>query len=259
MVDSQMSQSGRSRPVRVLLCGESWVSYGVHVKGFASYTTGGYAEGMAVFGAAVRAAGHELEYIPNHRATFDFPWTLDGLAAYDVVVLSDVPADTLLLHPDTFERGQRMPDRLALLGEWVGGGGGLLMIGGYMSFSGYEGKARYQGTALASVLPVEMLGYDDRVETPSGAVPVRVGEHPVTADLDQRWPALLGYNRVKPKAGATVLASCGDDPVLVVGSHGSGRTAAFTSDCSPHWAPDEFMEWPGYGRLWDQLLSWLAG
>lgn len=27
---------------------------------------------------------------------------------------------------------------------------------------------------------------------------------------------------------------------------GGGRTAAFASDLAPHWAPQEFLDWPGY-------------
>ncbi len=40
------------------------------------------------------------------------------------------------------------------------------MIGGYLSFSGIDGKARFQRTAVADVLPVRMHDGDDRVEVP---------------------------------------------------------------------------------------------
>ena len=46
--------------------------------------------------------------------------------------------------------------------------------------------------------------------------------------------------------------------MIVAGTHGSGRTVAFTSDQAPHWAPPEFMDWDGYAVLWDQLLRWAA-
>lgn len=244
---------------RVLLAGETWMSYGVHLKGSAAYTTGDYSEGMAEFVAALAGAGHQVTHIANHLATTAFPSSGEALAAYDVVVLSDLPADTLLLHPDTFVRGERTADRLQLLGDWTSDGHGLLMVGGYMSFSGFEGKARYQNTALAGVLPVRMLGHDDRIEAPAGVTPRCVGDHAVTAGLDREWPYLLGYNRLVAKDGAEVLAEVGDDPLLVVGAHGNGRVAAFASDCSPHWGSPAFMGWAGYARLWDQLIRWLAG
>jgi uncharacterized membrane protein len=50
----------------------------------------------------------------------------------------------------------------------------------------------------------------------------------------------------------------GDNPLIVVGEHGKGRVAAFASDMGPHWMPREFVEWPGYARLWQQLTTWLA-
>ena len=71
------------------------------------------------------------------------------------------------------------------------------------------------------------------------------------------WPPLLGYNQVTPKPAAQVLAYCGTDPLLAVGSHGVGRGAAFASDCAPHWCPPGFMDWPGYDPLWANLLRWL--
>lgn len=244
---------------RILLAGETWFSLGMHVKGFASYSTGEYSEGMTEFVIALEQAGHHVTHIPNHLTTTTFPSTREELAAFDVVILSDLPADTLLLHPDTFVRGLRTPDRLTLLAEWVADGGGFLMVGGYMSFSGFEGKARYQNTALAAVLPVAMLGFDDRIELPAGINPRIAKHHAVVDGLDGEWPYLLGYNRLVAKASADVVVTCGDDPLLVLGRHGAGRVAAFASDCSPHWGSPEFMAWPGYGVLWDQLIGWLAG
>ena len=46
-----------------------------------------------------------------------------------------------------------MPNRLKLIREYVRGGGGLAMIGGYFSFQGINGGARYRGTAVEEVLP----------------------------------------------------------------------------------------------------------
>ncbi|MFI5258863.1 MAG: glutamine amidotransferase [Candidatus Limnocylindrales bacterium] len=246
---------------RVLIAGETWISYGVHLKGFAPYTTGFYAEGLRGFVAALEDHGHTVTHVPNHLAPTTFPASIDELKSYDVVILSDIPADTLLLHPDTFERGLRTPDRLALLAAWVAEGGGLLMIGGYMSFSGFEGKARYQHTALAEILPVQMLGFDDRIECPSGVIPKVILGHPVLEGVDRDWPYLLGYNRVTAKPGTDTLIKVGGagDPLLVLSGMGRGRTAAFTSDCSPHWGSPAFTEWPSYQKFWGQLIHWLGG
>lgn len=245
---------------KVLLAGETWVSYGIHQKGFSAYTTGEYNVGSDEFVAALQGRGWEVDHIPNHLATQQFPWDGAALAAYDVVIFSDMPADTLLLHPDTFVKGQRTPNRLKLIDEWVRSGGGFLMVGGYMSFSGFEGKAGYHGSHIERCLPVEMLGHDDRMECPEGLTPsVTVVDHPIMRGLSAPWPYFLGYNRVRAKREDQVLLTIDEDPMLVVAESGAGRSAAFTSDCSPHWGSPEFMAWDGYAPFWDQLLSWLAG
>ncbi len=245
---------------RVLLAGETWLTYGIHQKGFSAYTTGSYECGSDEFVAALAGKGWAVEHIPNHLATEEFPTSVEALHTYDVVILSDIGADTLLLHPETFVRGGRTPNRLALLEEWVHSGGGFLMIGGYMSFAGFEGKGRYHATPVERCLPVAIHGYDDRAERPEGVNPkVEFGEHPVLSGLPDPWPYFLGYNRLDAKPDSTVLLSVEEDPFLVVTQRGRGRTAAFASDCSPHWGSPEFMAWEGYAAFWDQLVGWLAG
>jgi uncharacterized membrane protein len=177
-----------------------------------------------------------------------------------VIILSDIGSNSLLLPPQVFAQGRRFPNRLKLLREWVHRGGGLMMAGGYLSFQGFQGKANYHRTPLEEALPVDIDPYDDRVETPEGQTGLLTGiVHPVTTGLDPVWPALLGYQRLNPKPDATVLATIEDQPLLAVRSFGVGRSLAFASDISPHWAPEEFMAWPGYGRLFDQAVRWLGG
>jgi len=134
-----------------------------------------------------------------------------------------------------------------------------LMVGGYLSFSGIEGKANYKNTILHDVLPVEVSIGDDRVENPSGSVPqVADSTHPIVRQVGGPWPAVLGYNRVKAREAARVVLTVGDDPLLVVGTYGRGRTAAYLSDLGPHWASREFMGWEGYGDFWYSLILWLS-
>jgi uncharacterized membrane protein len=234
------------------------MSYGVHVKGFNAYYTGAYGTGMEPLLSALRAEGIDVTHIPNHLAIREFPRDAEGLAAYDVVILSDIGADTLQLHPDVLEGGRRLADPTRAIAAHVANGGGLLMIGGYMSFSGYDGHARYHNTRLAEVLPVQMLGYDDRIEEPEGVVPMVVRPHEVLDGLPREWPFFLGYNRLRAKDASEVVLATDLDPFLVLGSHGLGRVAAFASDCSPHWGSDAFVGWPGYTRFWSQLVGWLA-
>jgi uncharacterized membrane protein len=241
----------------VLLAGESWVSYSIHQKGFNAFTTGVYEEGSEPLERALERKGASVTCIRAHRAGRDFPQSLAGLQKHDVVALSDIGSDTLLLHPDTFAGSKCTADRLELIRQFVEQGGGFIMIGGYLSFQGYGGAAHYRFTPVEEILPVELYDCDDRVECPSGFAPEVVADHEITRGLPMSWPPLLGYNKVKPKGKILVRTGRGD-PLLVVGEYGAGRTAAFTSDCSPHWAPPEFVNWDYYGDFWFKLMSWLA-
>jgi uncharacterized membrane protein len=249
-----------SRSPRVLFAGESWNTYAVHTKGANSYTTSGYEEGAKELLAALASSGLDVTYLNNHQAVESFPYRAEELASrFDVVILSDIPADSLLLPHAVFVEGQKRPNRLRSLAAFVERGGGLLMVGGYMSFSGFEGRARYALTPLAAALPVEISSCDDRIEEPEGVTPVVAQDHPALNGVPRAWPYFLGYNRFKPKAGSQVILSVGEDPFLAVGQHGAGRVAAFASDCSPHWGSPEFLAWPYYSAFWSQLTTWLAG
>jgi uncharacterized membrane protein len=248
-----------SGPVRVLVAGESWMTHSIHVKGFDSFETSSYSEGGTEMLAALRAGGAAVTYQPSHVAADHFPSTLEALAAFDVVVLSDIGANTLLLPQRTFVRSEPSENRLALLRRFVESGGGLLMIGGYLTFQGIQAKANYHGSAVEAVLPVTLLAGDDRSERPEGVTPtIDDPSHPVMAGLDD-WPQFLGYNRSTLRPDARLLASVDGDPFIAVRSVGRGRSAIFASDCGPHWGPPAFLAWPGYQRLWSNLANWLAG
>lgn len=244
---------------RVLIAGESWVTHSIHVKGFDTFTTSTYEEGVRWLRDALEAAGHRVRFMPNHEANAEFPTSAADLTVYDLIILSDIGSNTLLLHPETFISSRSFPNRLALIRDFVQDGGGLIMVGGYLSFAGIDGKARYAGTPIEEALPVAIDRFDDRVEVPEGArARVIQGDHSIMAGLASEWPPLLGYNRVRAKAGADLIVAVGNDPLVAIWSYGRGRAAAFTSDCGPHWAPPDFVNWPGYARLWANLADWLT-
>lgn len=244
---------------RVLVAGESWVLETTHVKGFDAFMSRFYEQGGEAFVQALRSGGHEVQWMPSHVAQAAFP-DEEGLSSLDVVVLSDIGSNSLLLHPDAYLRGKRAPNRLVGLRNWVESGGALAMCGGYYSFQGIHGFANYRQTPLADVLPVEMAEGDDRVEKPEGVVPQTLeAGHPTLSSVPDAWPYLLGFNRVQAKRDATVVATVDERPLLVCGAFGSGRTLAWTSDIAPHWCPEPFLEWPGYPRLWRNAIAWLVG
>jgi uncharacterized membrane protein len=246
--------------MNILFAGESWIKHTIHMKGFDQFHSTEYEEGASVFLRHMADAGHTVTYIRGHEISSRFPRSAEQLSAFDVVIISDIGSNSFLLPDETFLRSEKAPNRLRLIADFVQAGGGLVMIGGYLSFSGIDGKARFGMSPLADVLPVTMLPYDDRVEMPEGLdVEIVEPSHPVLGDTPENWPQLLGYNRLVVKPDATVVARFGSDPILVVGRHGEGRAVAFASDLAPHWAPPEFLEWPHYAILWNAIVVWAGG
>lgn len=249
----------------VLLVGESWVTSATHYKGWDQFGSVTFHLGAEPFVAALADSPFAVTYMPAHQAAEQFPFTLAELQRYAVVILSDIGANTLLLHPDVWLHGKPVANRLQLIHDYVLAGGGLAMVGGYYSFQGINGAARYRATPVEQVLPVRIHPYDDRVEIPQGfSAELVQAEHPLLAGLDQDWPLLLGINELRLKTAPEVelLAKLpdaeGGHPLLAVGRFGQGRSLAWASDMGPHWAPQPFVDWPGYARLWRQALAWLS-
>jgi len=180
---------------------------------------------------------------------------------FDIYIIGDLDASAL---------GDRQMQQLA---ETVAAGAGLLTLGGFQTY----GAGGYADSPLAEVIPVEMdagrrrgLGGEDREDRPDQlpgpleVLPAR--DHPVTelggdasANPWQTLPPLLGANRlVGPKVapGVTVLLeSPEEEPLLVVGEYGAGRTAALALDSTYRWRREGFQD--AHRRFWRQLMLWL--
>jgi len=245
-------------PAKILIVGESVFKIHTHFKGFASYETGYASLGLEKFIARFDGTGVEITFMQNQEASLRFPLSLEAMRAYDAIIISDAPADSFLLHPDTLA-GDIVPDRLRLIGDYVRGGGGFAMIGGWMAYGGFHGKAHYAFSPLAKFLPVKIAPHDDRMETPEGVIPKVTKSHPILGGLPQAWPDFLGYNKVEQKGGTLLLEfpETGD-PLLIVEEIGEGRVACFTSDILPHWGSPRFVAWEGYVPFWEQFFRWLA-
>ena len=249
----------------VLLVGETWVSAATHFKGFDSFGSTTFHSGAEPLIEALANSEFELRHMPAHEAVESFPFELEGLHAYDAIMLSDIGANSILLPAQVWLHGKPMPNRLKLIEQWTALGGGLLMIGGYLSFQGIDGKARWSRTPVERALPVDCLPYDDRIEVPEGFVAdVLLPQHPIMSGLDGLWPPLLGVNevRLKQRPDIQVIAQLpsehGGYPLLVTGRHGNGHTVAWTSDIGPHWLPASFSQWAGYAKLWRNVLQWVT-
>ena len=107
---------------KILLVGESWTSTSTHVKGFDQFATATWHTGATDFLAALAESPYAITYMPAHAAATDFPLTLEALQEWDAIILSDIGANTLLLHPDTWLKSRRTANRLTLLHDYVAGG-----------------------------------------------------------------------------------------------------------------------------------------
>jgi len=215
-----------------------------------------------------------ITYIPSIQAYRSFPKNYDELKQYDIIMLSDLSAEVLMFFPEFFPLEQLretsilsstdfvgMPNRLKLIKRFVEEGGGFIMAGGWFSFSGRFGNGAWYRTPIAEILPVHISEVDDRVETPDGAFVKAIDtNHPIMRNIDwSTCPPFLGYNKVKVKKNAKLLAIIGEDedPFIVVGRYGQGKVMAFTSDPVLHWGIN-FVKWKYYSMFWTQVLEWFV-
>jgi uncharacterized membrane protein len=265
---AEFSPAQTSNKLRVLYVGDSDVTVGALSAGSNfTYDQRGVQINIAaekILSAWRKNPKYEVSYLTGWDALAKFPETPQDLRRYDVVILSDVDSDSLVLYPEArMSQAPMGPNRLKSVRDYVREGGALLMIGGYASFTGRHNAGNYHGTAVEEALPVNCLDQnDDRMETPEGVtVEVKEAGHPLMRGIE--WspsPIFNGYNRLQVKTGAQLLAIAKEtgDPMVVVWNYGKGRSMAFASDIAPHWGSG-FQQWRFYEQFWDQALDWLAG
>ena len=245
---------------KVLFVGETWTVTKFHTKGFDVIPLQGY-EDFSVYLTNSLAPFKDISitHIPNHLVLSTYPETMEQISQYDVVIISDCGRNTLTMYPDMFKVPMG-PNKVKLTADYVKNGGSIIMIGGWLTFQGIQGKANYHGSEIEEVLPVDIKETDDRVECTEGAKPnILQGNHKILKDISPDWPQFLGYQKVFPKAEAEVLATIGDkgDAFIIVWKTGRGKAMAFTSDIAPHWGQD-FIGWKDYGNFWYSAVSWLS-
>ncbi len=220
--------------------------------------------------------GWGYDYVPSdqpaQRSLFD--------ADRQLIILSDYPASMI----DT--------EAQQVLVEQVAQGTGLIMVGGWESFQGQGGD--WAGTVVAEALPVQIATHDDRINCDQPAMVLEHQPHESITGLPwaDRPPAVGGFNRVEPKPTSQVVLAVQrfdaarragrfeftpghTHPLLVVGQHSQGHTAALTTDIAPHWV-GPLIDWgpdrvtaqaPGshgvevgnlYATFLKQLLGWVG-
>ena len=224
-----------------------------------------------------RAIGAQVTHVPSsdrlHARVFNRP--------YDAIILSDFP------QAHAPKRAQQ------IIAAQVADRTGLLMIGGWGSFSGPLGH--WQDSIIETLLPITCLSRDDRLNFPSGALIVPKSHHPMWHGMSFGAPAAIcGLNRVRPRPESQVLLCARkivmsrqslatdrlrlepvEHPLLVIGTNPGRRVAALATDAAPHWCGG-FIDWGSrsvtlpvtaniraevgdrYVRFFSCLVRWLA-
>jgi len=213
---------------------------------------------------------HEVDSVPswefyNNLGPGDYEKILDRS---DILIFSDVDAKLFQLAPNFFDRSKfgrkalTFPDRLRLTAEAVAAGKGLMLLGGWYSFTGEQGKGGWGRTLLKDLLPVRCLDYEDLVESTEGYAPAATpAGRAFFKGLDlASMPPLLGYNRTRPIPAGKILLKVREtgDPLLAVRSYGRGRVLAYMSDPAPHWGCN-FVYWDGYAEFWRRSAAAVLG
>jgi uncharacterized membrane protein len=136
----------------------------------------------------------------------------------------------------------------------------MMMLGGWLSFSGVQGKSGWGRSRLQEALPVQCLEVEDLVESSAGfTAEVVAPNHPAIKGLPwHSFPPIFGYNEVNTKVEGEVLVRVKETghPLVVTGEYGKGRLLTYMSDPAPHWGIN-FELWEAYDAFWQQSFNWV--
>ncbi|MFM1801871.1 MAG: hypothetical protein RJA81_1223 [Planctomycetota bacterium] len=197
---------------------------------------------------------------PASLSEGDLDDSLLDTGKYDVYII-DAPSSVLT------------PGQIQKIAKNVENGAGLLMLGGRLSFGG----GAWAGTAVASLLPVEIANNAEPYEPEGGLkiVPTnaasesyitRIAADPSqSSEIWQKLPPIPGahqFGQIKPNA-AILLETEDQKPLLVSQELGRGRTLAFAGET---WvwprgsilSDDDQNTEIAHRRFWRQSILWLA-
>lgn len=152
----------------------------------------------------------------------DLPANPYALAAFDALVVNGVSSRLLT------------PAQVAALGEWVAGGGTLVLGGGASAPAVLEG--------LGELAPVRLTG------TATSLPRLPALEALTATPVEAAGPFVVAS--AAPVVEAAVLAAQADHPLVVARPLGLGRVAFVALDLGL----DPFLGWTGATRFWDALL-----
>lgn len=201
-----------ARPVRVLLIGQS--------------------RAASPIAGMLRGAGIDVN-VRDEEAVGHFGGLTDGAALhakYDVIWLA------------SFENFDKVFDQAAAQGvkQAVAAGTGFIHSGGEGSYHGGQAnQALLELTPLADLLPVAIQHSNDLVygeHTLDDSLQTEEGFKDIAAEPGRQWASLplldhyglRAFNRVTVKPGSQTLLRIHEEPLLVIGKFGRGRTVSFT-------------------------------
>ena len=245
--------------IRVLLAGESWVSTSTHHKGWDFFSSTVYETGIRELSRALAGTEIELEHLPGHLAPESFPLRLEELSAYHVVILSDLGANSLLLHPATWSGGKTMPNRseaAASSGCWAAEAWPCAAA----TIPSPASTGRPSTTAPRSRSSCRCASTPSTTawKSPKGWFPRWYSRTSVMEGHQRPLARAAGAERAHAEGGGELVLRAGEHPLLAVAARGKGRTLAWASDIGPHWCPESFTAWSGYATLWKNVDT-LAG
>lgn len=193
-----------------------------------------------------------------------FPKSEEELFSYDGLILGSV------------EAGFFTADELRNIEAFVARrGGGLLALGGRLSFDG----GKFKGTTIEELLPLALTGgpVDDANSFTPVYKPVLTGagqSHPVTRLNDDRGANQKIWNELPPvsvsevlsnvKPGASVLLEARREgsaqvaPLLVQQRYGRGQTLALTAADTWRWKMRMDAKNNAHETFWRQMLRYLV-
>jgi len=138
----------------------------------------------------------------------------------------------------------------------VGAGAQVGLLQSIAAAGGGQSYVTMDPASIVRIFTQDTLTHTGRMIREEAFEPKLVEKHPMLRDWeDGVAPPLLGYVKTNRKATAQVpLVTDTGDPLLAHWRFGLGKVTAFTSDCKSRWAALWVSDWPGYSRLWSQIL-----
>jgi uncharacterized membrane protein len=188
-----------------------------------------------------------------------FPPTLEGLFAFDGLIIGSVEAN--YLSPAQQNMIRDFADRR---------GGGVLFLAGRFTLN----EGGYASTPMAEMLPVHLPGEKTWSRDFAEAQLTEAGKESVICRIEEgrdanaaRWkkmPMIANYSALgTPKPGAVVLLNVAPpgkrvSPLLAIENYGHGRTAVLATAGTWRWKMLQDHNDKTHATFWQQLMRWLV-